>query len=370
MSREMSFKYLPERLKCAREQAGLTQEKTAAETGIGISSISEFESGKREPRFHQLSLLAGAYKRDLSFFLSDEPIEREPVVLWRQMPENSKEMEGRFIKLCRQYRNLEVWCAEAGTASLPVDHGEPGRYGYNDAKDLAARIRKELELGEQPGSELLRVLEERCGVKVFHESFRPTGPAASTKDAGFGYAILLNSLNVRWRRNFDLAHELFHLLTWDIFHSDESQNSLIATGDEEKFATCFARHLLMPIDALRAALKIRAHDKKVRPEHLFDIARLFDVSIEALLWQIVLEYKLKLSEEEIRQFADRAESQGKREDTRPPEYPDRYNALAVRALREGRISIGRFAEYLGISRQKAMAYMEQEADDEEIELPV
>jgi predicted transcriptional regulator len=40
------------------------------------------------------------------------------------------------------------------------------------------------------------------------------------------------------------------------------------------------------------------------------------------------------------------------------------------ALRRGEMSVGRFAEYVGISRQEAMRYAEQEQDgDEEIELP-
>jgi predicted HTH domain antitoxin len=35
--------------------------------------------------------------------------------------------------------------------------------------------------------------------------------------------------------------------------------------------------------------------------------------------------------------------------------PERYRALALRALREGELSVGRAAEYLGVSRQEAMA---------------
>lgn len=57
------------------------------------------------------------------------------------------------------------------------------------------------------------------------------------------------------------------------------------------------------------------------------------------------------------------------EDDRPAKWPARYHALAVKALRRGKISIGRCAEYLGISRQKAMKYLEQEpAGVEEIEV--
>jgi predicted HTH domain antitoxin len=44
--------------------------------------------------------------------------------------------------------------------------------------------------------------------------------------------------------------------------------------------------------------------------------------------------------------------------------------LAVRALRNAEISVGRFAEYMGISRQAAMAYVEEgSVGDEAFELP-
>jgi len=40
-----------DRLRAARRAAGYTLERVARETGIGASSLSEFENDKREPRF-------------------------------------------------------------------------------------------------------------------------------------------------------------------------------------------------------------------------------------------------------------------------------------------------------------------------------
>jgi predicted HTH domain antitoxin len=52
-----------------------------------------------------------------------------------------------------------------------------------------------------------------------------------------------------------------------------------------------------------------------------------------------------------------------------PGRPARFHALAIKALRRGEISVGRCAEYLGISRQQVMKYVEQEAtEDEEIQV--
>ena len=59
------------RLKIAREAVGYTLDRVENESGIGASSISDFENEKREPKFSQLSKLAEIYKRSIDFFLAD-----------------------------------------------------------------------------------------------------------------------------------------------------------------------------------------------------------------------------------------------------------------------------------------------------------
>jgi Zn-dependent peptidase ImmA (M78 family) len=221
----------------------------------------------------------------------------------------------------------------------------------------------------------LRVLEEVAGVKVFHLDFEPTGTAACAMSETFGAAILLNSANARWRRNHDLAHELFHLLTWSVFRSaTKSGETLAQPGEkEEKLATCFARNVLMPIEAVRSAVNNRKQNDKVPFEALFDIAREFDASVESLLWHLHFLYRRPEHEEQTKQDIERAKSLAslmeERTEAPPPARPARYHALAVKALRRGEVSIGRFAEYLGISRKEAMKYVEREAAaDEEAEV--
>ncbi|MFZ4576385.1 MAG: hypothetical protein ACOYN0_18525, partial [Phycisphaerales bacterium] len=90
---------------------------------------------------------------------------------------------------------------------------------------------------------------------------------------------------------------------------------------------------------------------------LFDIARQFDVSIEAMLWRIhgVFNRSREATERDIAVCKAMRDVFDVREDARPPALPERYRALALRALREGELSVGRAAEYLGVSRQEAMA---------------
>lgn len=223
-----------ERLKAARLALMLSLDSVEEETGIEASAISEFENGKREPRFSQLKTLADAYQRPISFFLEEgEPAPK--VVLWRKLASpKAEEIQMRFLSLVEQYHNLETWCDDHEPFELPSASGMVGSFSWDDAEELANKVRHVLGLGERPGQTLLRVLEEVCKIKVFHLHFEPTGSAACTLNSKYGAAILLNRSHVRWRRNFDLAHELFHLLTWNVFRQSGTADGIEASEWEEK----------------------------------------------------------------------------------------------------------------------------------------
>lgn len=367
----------PERLKYARARSGLTLSQVRERTKIGESSVSEFENGIREPSLSQLQILAETYRRSVAFFLAEGPIPQE-VVLWRQRPEvGAENIESRFLRLCEQYHNLEVWTGEPLPVRLPGSEGgrSADRFTYADAEALAKKVRNDLSLGDRPALSLLAVLEEVCGVKVFHLDFEPTGTAASAQSETFGATVLLNRGSRRWRRNFDLAHELFHLLTWEAFRGDVGPDTTSTCADpqEEKFATCFARNLLMPADVLRVAIHAKARERNTTYDDLFDVARQFDVSTEALVWHMSFVGLLRESEDDLKSIIGHAQTLApileERDDTKPGPWPERYRALAIKALRRGAVSTGRFAEYLNIGRQEAMRFVEQEVTEDE-EVPV
>lgn len=358
------------RLRVARERAGLSQGEVCRRTALGESTLSEFENDRRAPSLAQLDTLARTYSRSVASFLSDaEP--PTATVLWRKRPaEGAEELEARFLRLAEQYANLERWSGDVGGCRIPdAQPKASGAYGTGDAEELARLVRRDLGLGDRPALSLLRVLEENCGVRVFHLPFEPTGTAACARSEDFGIAILLNAKNVRWRRNFDLAHELFHLLTWNIFRS----SSVAGDEREEQFADAFASTLLLPEEPLRSALNRRKIEKKLSTAAVFDLARDFDVSIDAVVWRLHTLFGGKdrnYTKQRIEAFRAAAPLYEERSKDAPPMRPERFHALAVTALRSGDLAIGRFAEYLGITRGEAMKFVEQEAPlDEAMDLP-
>jgi Zn-dependent peptidase ImmA (M78 family)/transcriptional regulator with XRE-family HTH domain len=364
-----------ERLKFARDAAALSGAQVRERTGIGESSLSEFENGKREPSVSQLSKLAATYSRGVGFFLEESPL-RDPSVLWKLRPStNAKETEVAFLQLCSQYQNLEMWCGEHGQFRLTPAGGDAATYGDADAEELAKLVLRELPLGDWPGQSLLAVLEEVAGVKIFHLDFEPAGTAASTSSEHYGAAILLNAKNPRWQRNEDLAHELFHLLTWNIFHPN-SDAALIPREREEALADLFAANLLLPTGPFRSAINLRVREGKLSLDSMLDVAREFDVTIDLVVCRMHAIYgRLPEDDERVQTHLLHAREYSQRYDRRhdgptPDEYPERYRALAIKSLRQGEASLGKIAKYLKISRQDAQQFEQGVLDGEEVQVAV
>ena len=228
-------------------------------------------------------------------------------------------------------------------------------------------------MGQKPKNSILqKKLQQKAelyGV-IFYLDF--SGSAISTVSSEFGSAILLNRQNRLWRRNYDLAHELFHLLTWDVFrkgNTDASEPSEL----EEKFANAFASRLLLPAESVKDRIETAIKDNKVSLIALDEIAREFGVSLEALLWR--MPYLYNISGEVIVKYVEQAERiirRPSRKSDEPDELPERYCSLAIRALREGKLSLMQFAKYMGISYRKAQEYLteNEEFTDEEISISV
>jgi len=367
--------HIGKRLKIARKAIGYTLQKAAGESGIGESSISDFENSKREPRFSQLSKLAETYRKTIEFFLSDE-VAVENIMLWRDEPDAEEEMkktEAEFRQLCRQYHNLELCTGEVRRAKLPEpDVHRPEEFNFEQAESFARKALKLFSFGEIPGASIRQILEEIYCIKIFYLGF--CGSAISTVSSEFGPAILLNRKNKLWRRNYDLAHELFHILTWKVFRQ-ESSGCSTTSEDEEKFADAFASKLLMPEDSLIPRLESYVNDKgQISLDKLDDIAREFGVSLDALIYRIASLYRIK--KKDTQKFRDAAKKLAvfhrPRESDKPVKLPERYCDLAQRALREGNLSLMQFAKYMDISYKEAQGYLTEDEDftDEKISISI
>lgn len=344
-------------LQTVRRNLGLTQMQVFERSGIDDSTLSAIEKGQREPKLAHLSKLSEVYHTPLSVLLGETAMPSQ-LVMWRDKPVNAQEIEAEFIELCGQYHQLEVWTSHVANHDLPKLDTNTDNFGYPEAIELAEATRGHFSLGCRSGESLLFVLEEVYKVKVFHMDLGTAGVAACAYSSTFGPAILMNRNVCRWRRNHDIAHELFHLLTWERFGHDGEMCE--PTSAEEKLATCFAGNLLLPETLVRTSIdKARDEQGRVSFGNLDAIARQFDVSLVSLIWRMHFLYSqkeetTKANEQKARDYVDTAP----REDgPLPSKYPERYRALAIQALQEGHISLGKFAKYMAISRKDARRFI-------------
>jgi hypothetical protein len=178
------------------------------------------------------------------------------------------------------------------------------------------------------------------------------GSAASTIGP-FGPAILMNLNEAPWRRNYNFAHELFHLITWDSFPPDSIAKKPGVWDKLEKIANEFAACILLPSDVVTVEFEKNIINGKITYVDLIGIARNFNVSTIALLYRLLnlkrLDKKIVKSLLNNKLFKDMDRSAMSPHWWRPPKFPERFVRLAFVAYQKGRLSKAKLSEMLDTS---------------------
>lgn len=359
---------LGERIREGRKRLDLTQRELSERAGLPAHQVvSQIEKGEREVKAWELARIAQVLCQSVSELLAPgTPL--APAVLWRDRPPaDAGLVEARFLQRCRDYQFLERVLGLSSATPLPAFRVDPLSLTLREADLLAEEVRGTLGLGSRPGTSLAVVLERKYGVKIWYESLGPAGSAASAKGE-FGYAVLINADHAPWRRNYSLAHELFHLVTWDSVPPDLRESQPARWSRVEKVAQAFASTLLLPGEAVVAEFDARVHDGNVPYADLVELARDFDVSTEAVLWRLVRLGRLRdqeaqrvLSDPTFRDLDRQTMPEHWREPLVPPE---RFVRLAFLAYQRGVLSRSRLAQLVGTSLIDLKAFLSQYGFDE------
>jgi Zn-dependent peptidase ImmA (M78 family) len=261
-------------------------------------------------------------------------------------------MEQIFQKFCEDFDMLEKLSGEQ-SAYQPLSQMEidPFKINFKDAERFAETIRSTLNLGDLPARVLEKTLQDRHGIKILYKEL-DEGSAATTIGR-YGPAILMNSKEAPWRRNYNFAHEIFHLITWESIPPNLLAEKKELWEKIEKLANAFASCLLLPADALRLAFDDRVVDGKIKYVDLVDIARNFDVSTQALLYRlrslgkISQEVADKLNQDDTFKGIDRASMSAVW--WHPPKFPEPFVRLAFIAYQKGTLSKMKLANLLDTS---------------------
>ncbi len=351
----MPDKKLASRLKSARESAGLPLTEAAKRLGYAnYQTLSSIENADRAVKASELVNMARIYFCNIQDFLIQGKTRQTFSFLWRNSPETEdqrKEIESKIFFKCEQYHLLEQLLnikAEKGFIETSLND-----IRNNDALNLlATKTRDLLGLGSRPAFTLPKVLEENYGVKILYLQLEE-GSAVSMVHEECGRVIIINAQEAPWRRHYDLAHELFHIILWRILPPDQLKDSSYFS-DIEKRAEKFASMLLLPEEGIRQeTLSLWESQKNLTYSDLVDIAMDFGVSTKALLYRFAyLKYIDWETADKIAHDEELAELSRERRciEKESIKVSNRFITLAIRCLRKGLISRGKFAEMVEINR--------------------
>lgn len=348
------------RIKAARERMRWTQQQLADALDLSSAqTVSTIEKGERDIKARELAQIAELLHTSFDALLG-RSTEVQPVISWRAEPSSNVagEVEARFLRRCNRYALLEKWCGVPPALELkPLSLPSPTVPFYRIERE-ADNVRNAMQLGARPACTLEKSLGEDYGVKIFYEDL--ADGAALCARGEFGNAILINSNDAPWRRNYSIAHELFHLMTPENWQSPEC----------ERLAEVFASALLLPEEPLMTAFRSRVETKKIALQNLVEIASEFDVSIDALVWRLVSLNKMKRAAA-VEMLAPGSKlrmldgfSRKSALLTRPRGgLPERYVRLAHIAYAKERIGRSKLAEFLEMSLIDLAKRLDSDAED-------
>lgn len=339
------------RLKAAREKAGLTQAQLSEQLGFkDRQTLAAIEAGQRKILAEELVHAARVLGVDLDYFMDSFRLDGEGKFSWRSakdaasnLLEDFEARAGRWIATYRKLGEREGATESALQARLALTE----RSMFEDARAAAEALGREWELGEIPALHLEKRVREKLGALVLYVD-APAGISGAACQLPGLNAILINRKEPEGRRHYDLAHETFHLLTWEQMPPEHRETEIPRGGKGrrvEQLADNFASALLMPERML--APRWEARGEKEIHAWLNATASELLVTAVALKWRLVqLGWLTKAELSEIKDAKLTANGRSRKDQPVPRPFGPEFVARLHTGLSEGDLSVRRAASLL------------------------
>jgi len=338
------------RLRTLREERSLSQESLATRLGFNDrQTLAAIEAGERRIMPDELVRAAHVLGVDVDTFLDPYRLVGEGSFSFRAKdvdPETLaafQEQAGRWIATYREL-GMQVGC-EPRRLGHKLELTE--RSSFEDAAASADLLRERWALGDVPADRLEDAVHRELGVLVLYVD-APVGISGAASHLPGQHTIVVNRREPAGRRSFDLAHELFHLLTWDAMPPKriEPQEVKRTKGNRvELMAENFAAALLMPAGIVARRWSARG-DEEVSV-WLARTAAELRVSPPALQWRLV--NLGLLSRTAAAALAPVPRSSRPSADETPPLFSRPFVQRVADAVNDGRLSLRRAATLLGVT---------------------
>ena len=350
---------LGKRIRALREARKLSQADLARIFGLkDRQTVSAIETGARRMTADEILLAVERLDTSLDYFTDPFLLVGEGRFSWRQDgtdPEHLETYERKAGQWIGAYRHLAAQVGCPGpllrrSLALAADASP------RDVMRAGERFADEFELGKAPAARLAGVMERELNILVLMVDAEPgiSGAACRLPELD---AVLIARHELPGRRHFDLAHELFHILTWDTMPPEHAESAGKAVRKRaERLANKFAASVLMPA----AMVEPFGPWSDLSGERL--IARLnlvadeMRVSASALRWRLVALGEIgQATAQEISEAALHMNGRNARTDVPPARFSRRFLEIVGRALELGHLSVKRAVDLLGLTPEDLVA---------------
>jgi Zn-dependent peptidase ImmA (M78 family)/DNA-binding XRE family transcriptional regulator len=370
---------LGERLKVARETAGVKQDDAARGASIARTTLVAIEKGSREVRFDELQALSRIYGTSINYLLRREAVHVDLVPRFRALPEtgdagidDAARMLNDLVRAEVELENiLGVRRARNYPAEKTILSGDVRVQAEQDAQSL----RHWLGLGDGPIQDIFALMDLQLGVRIYVRRLDPKVSGLFAYDDAVGACILINAAHRRDRQSQTGGHELGHLSATrrqpEVYQDEKFDNSR-----EERYANAFGRAFLTPARAVMQKFgEITAGSTHLTRRHVILLAHFFGVSRQAMVMRLEelglakkgtwdwFQDNGSITDDQVRQVLG--------ETTASPmvDKPasSRLFLLAIEAWKKDLLSEGQMAEMLKLQRTEVRELLDEAAEEDEVD---
>ena len=349
----MAAQLIGKRIRALREERNLSQENVAEIFGFkDRQTVSAIETGARRVTAEELVLAVERLGAPLEYFTDPFLLAGEGRFSWRQTGVDAERLEAYERSAGRWVAAFRALVPQVGREAPLMRRalGLTRRSSFEDAIWAGERFVAAFDLGDAPAVRLADVMERELGILVLMvDAYRGiSGAACRLPELD---AVLIAHHEVVGRRHYDLAHELFHILTWDAMPPEHSEEAMETGGNRvEQLANNFAAAVLMPSDALERFDGWSNLTEEELISRLNAAADELHVTASALKWRLVA--LGELSSAAARSLPDAALRNNGRdvvEDIPPALFSRPFMEVIGLAIDRGHVSVRRIAGLLDLT---------------------
>lgn len=345
--------HIGKRIRALREAKKLSQDDLARIFGLkDRQTVSAIETGVRRLTANELVLAVEKLGAPLDYFTDPFLLVGEGRFSWRQDGVDVERLEAYECKAGAWIGAYRQLAAQVGCPSPLMRRSLALAPDVSPQEVMRAgeRFAEEFGLGKVPAARLAETMEREFNILVLMVDAEPGISGAACRLPELDTVLIARS-ELPGRRHFDLAHELFHILTWDTLPPEHAEAAQETGGKRtERLANKFAAALLMPTVALERFGRWEGLSGERLIARLNLVANEMQVSSSALRWRLFELGEIGLATaRELPEAALHNNGRETREESPPAQFSPRFFEVIGSALEQGHLPLRRVVALLGLT---------------------